>query len=116
MQIPRGSIFHPRNPGGEVRIDNCYRVGKKNQTYPRPVIVTMLTQIAKQIITDRTYLKNLTQSSKIRITQRYQSEIRERRQTQVDTFKTLKEQRKETGERINLVNDKIMNIKTIILN
>ena len=56
---------------------------------------------------DRTFTKNLS-NSKIRITHRYQTEIRERRETQMATFRTLKQERKDNGEKINLINDKIM--------
>ena len=107
MQIPLANIFHPRNPGGEIRIDNCFRIGKKNPAYPRPIVLSLLTQLGKKFIIDRTYTKNLSKS-KIRITHRYQSEIRERRDTQMTTFRALKQERKDNGEKINLINDKIM--------
>lgn len=97
MQMPLTNIFHPRNPGGEIRIDNCFRIGKKNPAYPRPVVLSLLTQIGKKIIMDRTFTKNLS-NSKIRITHRYQTEIRERRETQMATFRTLKQERKDNGE------------------
>ena len=29
MKIPKAYIFHSTNPTGEIRIDNCYRIGKK---------------------------------------------------------------------------------------
>ena len=102
------SIFHPRNPSGEIRIDNCFRIGKKLVDKQRPVIVSLLTQIGKQILMNTVPLKNLTKSSKVRIANRYQSEVREKREVQVDTLKSLRVSRKSTGERINLVKDKIL--------
>ena len=90
MNIPKAYIFHPTNATGEIRIDNCYRIGKKKTNNTRPVIVTLLTQIGKQVVMDRGYIKNLTKSSTVRITHRYQSEIRERREVQVGTLKSLK--------------------------
>ena len=108
MQIPRDYIYSPRNLNGEIRIDNCYRLGKQTSNSVRPVIVSLLTHIGKQMVLDKTFLKNLTQGSKVRITQRYQAEIREKRQTLVSTLKSMKEDKKNKGQRINLVNDKIM--------
>lgn len=108
MHVHTDLLFHPRNPGGEVRIDNCFRLGKRNAKKTRPVIVSFLTQLAKQTIMDRKYISVLTKNSKTRITHRYQSEIRERREAQLDSFKTLKTERKETNDKINLVEDKIM--------
>lgn len=108
MHVHTDLLFHPRNPGGEVRIDNCFRLGKRTANKTRPVIVSLLTQLAKQTIMDKKYISVLTKNSKIRITHRYQSEIRERREAQVDSFKTLKTERKETNDKINLVEDKII--------
>ena len=108
MKIPKPYIFHPQNPAGEIRIDNCFRIGKSKPNTTRPVIVSLLTQIGKQVIMDRNYIKNLTSSSKVRLTHRYQSEMRERREAQLDTFKLLRDQKKDTNETVHLVNDKIL--------
>ena len=108
MQIPREYIFNLRNPGGEVRIDNCFRLGKPTPNKARPVIVCLLTHIGKQIVTDKIFVRNLTNSSKTRIAQRYQSEIREKRETLVSTLKSLRSDKKNKDDRINLVNDKIL--------
>ena len=108
MHIPREYIFNLRNPGDEVRIDNCFRLGKPTPNKARPVIVCLLTHIAKQIVTDKVFVRNLTQSSKIRIAQRYQSEIREKRESLVSTLKSLRDDKKNKDDRINLVNDKIL--------
>ena len=108
MLIPLEYIFSLRNPGGEVRIENCFRLGKTTPNKARPVIVSLLTHIGKQIVTDKVFVKNLTKTTKTRIAQRYQSEIREKRETLVSTLKSLRDDKKNKNERINLVNDKIL--------
>lgn len=107
MHIPLANIFHPRNPGAEIRIDNCFRIGKKVANKPRPVIISFLTLFGKQLAMDRKFTKNLS-STKLRIANRFQSEVRERREVQVQTLRSLRDSRKETGDRIHLVNDKIL--------
>lgn len=94
MKIAKHHVFHPLNPAGEIRIDNCFRIGKRNTNTPRPVIVSFLMQIRKKIVINRSYTKNLSSASKVKISNRYLSEMREKRSVQLDTFKTIQNQKK----------------------
>lgn len=108
MQIPKEFIYSPHNLFGELRIDFCRRVGRFNPKSPRPVVVDILTRMGKDIVLDRRFIKALRNSpDKIRISENYPSEIRERRAAQIDTLKLVRTQKENIKAKVVLVSDKI---------
>ena len=116
MSVPRNLVFTPDNPSGEIRIDTIHRVGKFARGKERPIVVKFLTQFGRDQLMSKNHLDELRKSSrnKVRISEQFPPEIKERRSSQIEKLKALREEHKDTNMKITLIKDKISVNKTIL--
>ena len=108
MHIPSQHICSQTNVLGEVRIDTASRLGKYRVGKSRPVIVNFLTKSGRNIVYSRTYTVNLKEPCKVRISERYPTIVKEKRQTQIEKLKSIKATYKDTPKKVVLSKDKIL--------
>ena len=74
-----------------------------------------VTQSGRDMLFTKQYLESLRKTGKkVRISEQFPPEIRERRSTQIDRLKDLREQFKNTKTKVTLVKDKIAVNKTFL--
>ena len=105
LRIPDDLIHSCRHPAALVQIDVAHRIGKPGAK-PRPIVVKLVTQRGKDIIF--AHVRNL-KGSKISISNQLPSEMRERRDVQIQSFRELRNQhRGDTSVKVRLRKDKIL--------
>ena len=108
MHIPDQHIYSQTNTLGEVRIDTAMRLGKYRSGKSKPVTVSFVTKSGRNLVYSRTYTANLKEPCKVRVSERYPTIIKEKRQMQIDSLKTFKTTYKDTIIKVVLSKDKIL--------
>ena len=108
MKIPLMQIFSRINPAGEVRVDTVTRMGRFNEPRARPVIVTFTSISGRNIVYSKTHTSYLIEPVKYRVAEHYPSIVKERRQVQIETLKTLRTAYKDSNTKVILDKDKIL--------
>ena len=108
MHIPDQQICSKTNTLGEVRIDTAMRLGRYRAGKSRPVTVNFVTKSGRNIVYSRTYTANLKEPCKVRVSERYPTIVKEKRQMQIETLKSIKASYKNSTTKVVLSKDKIL--------
>ena len=108
MRIPEEEIFSKNNLAGEIRIDTSVRIGKYTAGKARPVAVTFVTKTARNTVYSRKYTINLKTPIKVRVAEHYPAIMREKRQSQIETLRTIKNTFKDGNTKVVMSRDKIL--------
>lgn len=108
MKIPLVQIFSRLNPAGEVRLDTVTRMGRFSEPRARPVIVTFTSKSGRNIVYSKTHTSNLKEPVKYRVAEHFPAIVKERRQVQIDTLKTLRTAYKDSTTKVTLDKDRIL--------
>lgn len=107
LNVYQEHIFSSQNPAGEIRIDTANRLGKYSQHKSRPVLATFVTKAGRDMILTRQITTQLREhANRIKVSEQYPPEIREKRFTQVSVLKDLKQ--KNPDDKITIVKDKLL--------
>ena len=106
LQIPHRLLYSRNNPGGEIRIDVCHRLGQRKSS-TGPLIVKFVTQRGRDMVI--TYGKNL-RGTRFAISEQLPPSTREKRAAQIPLLTELrsKAEKEETGDRVKLIKDKLI--------
>ena len=111
LKIPNNLLHSPTNPAAPVQIDVAHRIGKIGKK-ARPIVVKLVLRRGKDIVLN--HARNL-KGTTISICEQLPSEMRERRDTQLGKFKSLKEEYKnDTNMKVRLKKDKLFVNNTLI--
>ena len=104
LRISPDLLCRPTNPQGIVEIDTAYRIGSPKKK-PRPMVVKFTTTQSKQFVGSQ-YRMNKPKS-RVRMSDHFPSEVKEKRMAQVGDLKRFREMYKDSSTKVRLVNDKL---------
>ena len=107
MKVPLHHIFSRINPTGEIRLDSVMRMGKYRANNTRPIVATFLTKTGKNLVYSKPHIALLKNPIRIRISERFPTIIKERRQAQTKHLKALRDTYEEKTTKVTLKKDKI---------
>ena len=97
-------LCRPSNPKGTVEIDSAYRLGIHKKK-PRPLVVKFTTTPAKELVASHYRLNK--HNTRIRMSDHFPPEIKEKRTAQVGDLKQFRELYKDTNTKVRLIQDKL---------
>ena len=99
VQVPSSHINE-----GQVEIDIAHRIGRRINGRIRPMVVRFTTRKAKDLVLAKSRGKKVLN---IKVSEHYPSDMKERREAQIDALKTYRDIHKDTSTRVALVKDKL---------
>ena len=93
-----------------AEIDVAHRIGTKISGKTRPMVVRFTTRKWKELV----LAKSRTTKTSIKVSEQYPSEMKERRNAQLDSLKAYRDIHKDKGTKVTLVKDKLFVGKQVV--
>ena len=105
LSITTGSTSPLGNGSMHVEIDVAHRIGSKLTGKHRPMVVRFTTRKGKELVLTKARAKKMPH---VKVSEQYPSEMKERRDAQLDALKTYKDIHKDSTTKVKLVKDKLL--------
>ena len=106
LHIQPNKLHTPENPGGPIQIDHAFRLGKEINGKPRPLVVTFALHSSKMLVLE--HYRKMNKATKVRITDQFPPEMKEKRAVQKETMKKYKDMYPNSEKQVKLVKDKLI--------
>ena len=106
LRIKTDLIYSDSNQGGQIKIDNVFRMGKRLSEKYRPLVVSLTTQKAKRLVME--HYRKAQKTIQTRIADHLPSEMREHRTVHRESYQKYKKLYHDTDTKVKLIKDKLI--------